>query len=86
MKFHILVEKKIISQPRKLATQSFTFFENTTYTIKISFTMEPVKLCTKHLMVYPASASFTKRHLEIKIWDAKREPYRGERVNGWRLG
>jgi hypothetical protein len=40
MKHHIRVEKKmIVSQPRILVTQSFTFFENKNYTIKMSFTM-----------------------------------------------
>jgi hypothetical protein len=42
----------IVSQLRKLVTQSFTFFENKNYTIKISFTMEIVELFTLHLMVY----------------------------------
>jgi hypothetical protein len=42
----------IVSQLQKLATQSFTFFVNKNYTIKISFTMGIVELFTPHLMVY----------------------------------
>ena len=42
----------IFSQPRKQVTQSFTFFENKNYTIKISFSMKIVELFTLHLMVY----------------------------------
>jgi hypothetical protein len=42
----------IFSQPRKLVTQSFTFFENKNYTIKISLTMEIVELFTLHRFVY----------------------------------
>jgi hypothetical protein len=53
MKFYIRVEKIIVSQPRKLVTQSFTFLESINYTVKISLTMEIVKLFTLHLMVYP---------------------------------
>ena len=44
----------IVSQRRKLVTQSFTFFEIKNYTIKISFTMEIVELFTLNLMVYVA--------------------------------
>ena len=53
MKFHIRAKKMIVSQLRKLVTQSFTFFENKNYTIKISLTMEIVELFALHLMVYP---------------------------------
>jgi hypothetical protein len=54
MKFHIRAKKMIVSQLRKLVTQSFTFFENKNYTIKISFTMGIVELFTLNLMVYVA--------------------------------
>ena len=52
MKFHRCVKKMIVSQLRKLVMQSFTFFENKNYTIKISFTMEIVELFMLNLMVY----------------------------------
>ncbi len=55
MKFHIRAKKLIVSQLRKLVTQSFTFFENKNYTIKISFTMGIVELFTLNLMAYVAS-------------------------------
>ena len=54
MKFHIRTKKMIVSQLQKLVTQSFTFFENKNYTIKISFTMGIVELFTLNLMVYVA--------------------------------
>ena len=54
MKFHIRTKKMIVSQLQKLITQSFTFFENKNYTIKISFTMGIVELFTLNLMVYVA--------------------------------
>ena len=54
MKFHIRAKKMIVSHLRELATQSFTFFENKNYTIKISFTMGIVELFTLNLMVYVA--------------------------------
>ena len=44
----------IVSQFQKLVTQSFTFFENKNYTIKISFTMGIVELFMLNLMVYVA--------------------------------
>jgi hypothetical protein len=53
MKFRSRVEKMIVSQPRKLVTQSFTFFENKNYIIKISLTMGIVELFALHLMIYP---------------------------------
>jgi hypothetical protein len=65
MKSHIRVEKMIVSQPRKLVTQSFTFFENKNYTIQISFTMEIAEFFTLHLMVY--AVFFNKTYLEIKL-------------------
>jgi len=54
MKCYIRAKKMIVSQLRKLVTQSFTFFENKNYTIKISFTMGIVELFTLNLMVYVA--------------------------------
>ena len=46
MKLHIRAKKMVVSHLRKLVTQSFTFFENKNYTIKISFTMGIVELFT----------------------------------------
>jgi len=51
MKLHIRLEKMIVSQPRILVTQSFTFFDNRNFIIKMSFTMEIVELFALHLMV-----------------------------------
>ncbi len=42
----------LVSQTRKLVTQSFAFFENKNYTIKVSFIMGIVERFTLHLMVY----------------------------------
>jgi len=42
--FTFVWKKMIVSQPRKLVTQSFPFFENKNYTIKVSFTMGIVEL------------------------------------------
>jgi hypothetical protein len=65
MKFHIRAKKMIVSQLRKLVTQSFTFFENENYTIKTSFTMGIVELFMVNLIVY--LGFFNKTYLEIKI-------------------
>ena len=65
MKFHIRAKKMIVSQLRKLVTQSFTFLENKNYTIKISFTMGIVELFTLNLIV--CDVFFNKTYLEIKI-------------------
>jgi hypothetical protein len=42
----------IFSQWRKLVAQSFAFFENKKYTIKINFSLQIVELFTAHLVVY----------------------------------
>jgi hypothetical protein len=42
----------IVSQLRELVIESFTFFENKNYTIKMSFTMGIVELFTRNRMVY----------------------------------
>ena len=44
----------IVSQPRKLDTQSFVAIENKHYSIKIGFGMRIVELVMLHLMVYIA--------------------------------
>ena len=63
------IRKMIVSQPRKLVTQSFTFFKNKMYIIKISFTMQLVELFKVHLMIYLIFCN--KTFLGIKIWNAK---------------
>ena len=44
------------SQPQKLVVHSFAFFENKTYAIEISFTMQIVELFMMHLVVYFVSS------------------------------
>ncbi len=73
MKFHIRVEKMIFSQPRKRVTQSFTFFENKNYTIKISFIMGIVELFTLHLMVY---AVFLIKRIQRLKYEMQSETHR----------